>query len=79
MLNAKFGFQFFLVLLALGCGFPDGFVEESPFLLTLLEFACQFDSDFVWLAVGIDNFVDDVNHLIKNLLDDRVAQAVALQ
>ena len=79
MLNAKFGFQLFPVFLAVSRGLPDGFVEERPLFLALLEFACQFDSDFIWFAVSVDDFVDDVDHLIENLFNNRITQAVAFQ
>ena len=66
----------------------DFFITLLPILiisshtLTLLaghlQLACQLDTDFIDAVLGLER-IDEVDHLVEDLLDERLTQLIALQ
>ena len=46
------------------------------FLCAILQVACHFYADFVKGTIGLDDFIHHIDHLIENLLNDRIPKTI---
>ncbi len=76
MFQPKFFNQDFPILLVFRCTVLDGLRHFFAFFRAFLQLSGQFDSHLVRLAVRIDDRIDDIDHLVQNLFDDRIAQRI---
>ena len=79
MLDAKLLFKYFAIFFAVCCIFSDGDIHLLTFFLAVLQLTCQLYSNFIGFSISSNDFIHNIDHLIENLLDNRIAQAVTLQ
>ena len=76
MCNAEISFKYLLVFFIFTIGRVDSIGHCLAFLGTFLQFASQLNAYFIRFAVGVYQRIDNVDHLVENLLYDGVAKTV---
>ena len=68
--------DYFLAFCGRGCYVPLCFLS---FFRTLFQFSGHFDADFVRLTIDIYDGIHNIDHLVEDFLDHRVAEAIFRQ